>query len=484
MGLVPLEKLPQELLPGSKTLIEAHGEVSQTPTYLAVGLMRVTGAAVPGKPVRVSSEARARELFGEGSSTALQCIAFLQQNKNVECWALPLLEPEGGAAAVWELAVSGTASEAGTITRYINGIAVNTAVQAGDDSDAVGAKLMAAINAIADMPVEASFTAGAAAVKLTAVTKGVYSQLRIDHKAGDSDPDGLHVGQLAQEAAGAGLVDMAAAFQHDTIRHWNYLSTDVFDSQAKAAWQAELKSRYSPERQIDGRLFVCLSGAVGDVGQDGSMIYQAEEVNSPHVVLIPRGDGNWQDSATIAALWAARAGGIMAIDPAANLLGREIAGFKPQRSYTNAEREELLRAGIASYTVDKLGQGYFERTVTSYNERPDGSSDTSYLDLYRVEVVSRLRLEINLEASVRFEAYKLARIEGDYGDEAAVMSATIWKAFLVERYEAFMKRAWVQDMDGYIASIKVAVVSDTRLEYVHEPRPIGNLLQTRSVMNV
>lgn len=478
MGLVPIEKLPDELLPGGKQLIEAESTVSTTPTFLAVGVMRSRGGtATAGEAVRVSSAGRARKLFGEGSSVANQCIAFLAHNKAVECWALPLAEPSGGTAAVWTLPVSGSAGAAGALTRYINGTAVNVAVQSGEDANAVGAKIVAAINAQPDLPVEASFSSGDSGVTLTAHCKGQYVELRIG-KSG-TDPKGLVIGELSQTTAGAGLVSLKPV----SAPRWNYFSTDIFDSQAIAFWQKELKERYSPNRQVDGRLFACLSGAVGDKGQSGSMIYQAESLNSPHIVLIPRGAANLQDSATIAALWAATAGGVLSQDPAANLRERQIAGFRPQQGYSDKEREELLKAGIASYQRDKIGNGYFERTVTSYNETPDGSRDTSYLDLFIVEVISRLRAEINLAAEHRFKDYKLAAVAGDYGENVKVMNAEVWKAFLVGLYQDFLSnRGWVQDLDGYIESISVKVVSKTRLEYVHEPRPIGNLLQTRGVL--
>ncbi|WGK68377.1 phage tail sheath protein [Candidatus Haliotispira prima] len=484
MSLVPLDKLPEELLPGSKQLIEAQGTVSQTPTYLALGVMRSTGTATAGETVRVSSAGRARELFGKGSSVANQCIAFLANNRTVECWALPLAEPSSGTAAVWNLPLSGAATKAGTITRYCNGAVLNVNVKSGDDANAVGAAIVAAANAVSDLPVEASFSAGDAHVTFTAHCKGSYVEFRVDKEEGVSDPAGVTVGAVTAATAGTGAVDIAAVFATNTAERYWYFSSDVFDSQAMAAWQTELADRYTPNRQIDGRLFTCLSGAVGDVSTAGSMIKQAESLNSPHIIVVAKGEKNRQDTATIAALYAASAGGTFAADPAANIRKRLVQGFKVQQSYSDKDREALLQAGISTYTKDKLGQAYFDRTVTTYNETPEGANDTSYLDAYIVEAVSRLRQEINLAAETRFYDYKLAKVEGDYGPGVKVMTVTIWKAFLVNLYQQMFltEKGWVQDIDGYKESILVKVSSATRLEYVHEPRVIGNLLQTRGLL--
>ena len=229
-------------------------------------------------------------------------------------------------------------------------------------------------------------------------------------------------------------------------------------------------------RQIGGRMYVALSGELGSKTETGSMLCQAEAVNSPHLILVPRGE-NPEPPCVWAAAWCAEACRILADDPAANTYDTKITGLTGTVDFLFWDRQKLLEAGIATYRLDTTGNVLIERLVTSYTENTDGGRDTSYLDVQVTETVDAVRTYINAEAKKRFKLWKLSHTEENFGPGARVMSPGVFRSFLAELYsEVFIKeKQWCQDFDAYKQSIIVEVKagSKTRLEYLHQPDLIG-----------
>ena len=486
MALVPLDKLPEQLRPGQRQFIDSSGagQGSEVKTFLAVDIMAGGGTATPGTAVQVNSAQRARSLFGEGSPLANECIAFLACNKLVHCWALPLAEPSAGVAAVWELPISVDRAKTGTIRCELDGRRLQVGVAAGDTEDTVCANFVAAVNALTDLGVEADTAPDSGKLTLRAKVKGTYSRLDLSVPDGAEDAAGVTLGALANPTAGSGTLapDALRSALRGNARKWHYLGSGINDAANLAVWQEELSLRYSPDQQTDGRLFLPLSGIVGDESQSGSMIEVAGRINSPHIVLVPHGEAK-QGADFWVGVWAAEASEVLSQDPAANTLDTRLFGLRAQ-GYSGEQREAMLRAGIASYVVSESGAVLVERLVSSYNETTEGTWDTAYLDVQVVETVSAMRSRINLEARKRFGDWKLAGIPGDYGPGAKVMDADKWRSFLIGLYsEVFLRDlVWVEDLKGYKQSLQVEVVSKTRLEYRHEPRVIGQFLEGAGVL--
>lgn len=468
MSLISGAEIPKELLvPNVYHGIDESqaGSVSAVKRALVVGIMRGDGSAEYGKVVRVRSVAEARILFGEGSSAANMAIEILKRCR-LECWVLPELEPGTGVAAEWLLPVSGTASSAGGASLSINGKAIEIAVKAGDDAELVKLKLVAAVNSLRDLPVEASVDAGG--VLLKAYCKGSHTELslQLGTLAG-----GLVMGAVAVQVAGLGVLDMGLVLEQLDGTQYHYIASDLFDEAAQRVWAEELNKRYGPLGANDGRLFAALSGT------QPQMIEAAEKINCPHIVLLPKGMSA-EDSATWSSVWAAELGKVLAEDPASNTLELPLPGLQAAIDYTFSEREAMLLAGIASYSRDASGAVYVERVVTSFKRTAEGDRTTAYLDVQVVETMSAIRAMQRMEARKRFKKWKLASADESFGPGAKVMSPDVWRSFLVSFYqnELMQKRVMVEDLQGYKDSIAVEVVSKTRLEWLDSPRPIGQFL--------
>jgi len=471
---VPIRQIPANLLvPGhyqeiDNSLAGSQGDIKKA---LMIGYKLASSEAESGKPVNVLSAAKAHQLFGYGSPAAIMAETFLALNKVEQLYVLPIPEPEAGTAWKKKFSINVTTAGQGAIHIAVNGRNYDAAVTEGAEAEAVAAAITARINAELTLPVIAE--ADSNIVTISANVKG---------EAGNSNSvfiasmaSGVSV-EVITTTAGTGVTDIKQFLKGLGEVRYNFIASDFNDAENVKASSDELESRYGAMRQIGGRMYVALSGEIGSKTDAGTMLAKAGEINSPHIILIPR-SVNPDLPCVWAAAWCAIACRILADDPAANTYDTKITGLIGGVQFDADERQKLLEAGIATYRLDTTGNVLIERLVTSYTENTDGGRDTSYLDVQVTETVDAVRSYINTEAKKRFKKWKLASTEENFGAGARVMTAGVFRSFLAELYqEVFIKeKQWCQDFDSYIKSIFVEIKngSKTWLEYSHQPDLIG-----------
>lgn len=476
---ISFSEIPASLLvPGQYQEIDSSlaGSVSDVKKALMIGTMSASGSATAGKAVQIRSADKAKKLFGNGSPAAIMAEEFLSHNTTEELYVLPVAEPDAGLKWNRSFVVAAKDAQAGSVQITVNGKEINAAVSGGASASAVASAITATINGEENCPVEAEVVENSEnnkiSVKLTAVVKGItgnYNTVSITSAASGVTitAENAVLGTLSPEIEQP-LTDLGAARYH-------YLASEFSDTKNLKALANELDDRYTALRQIDGRCFVAISGEIGDSDTEDTMLYAAQSVNSPHVVLVPRGN-SVQHPALWAAAWCAVLSRRLADDPAANTTDVEIDDLIADE-YSFEDRQTMLENGICTYRLDSTGTLLVERAVTSHTENPDGARDTSYLDIQVVETVSAIRTKINQEARKRFKTWKLAKTEENFGAGSKVMTPGIWRSFLAELYQSYFiqEAQWCQDFDSYKDSIFVEIKSDskTRLEYRHRPVLIG-----------
>jgi hypothetical protein len=291
---VPFTQIPDSLLvPGSYQEIDNSlaGSVEDVKQVLVVGLKRTTGTAEAGKIVEVSSLGRARSLFGIGSDAAILAGAFLDLNKVERLFVLPVAEAAAGVAAVKTLTVTAASPEDGTLVRYIAGKKVAVGVTAGEAASAIAADLVAAINATLDMPCEAAVVVEEThKLTLTFNHKGELGNFLTVSAGlnGEKDPAGVAIA-VADPRRERGIPT-----SRPTSKRWEIPAITT----SSPASPTRRTSRRSP-RSSRSSTRLSSSGAGGfsspsrsrrGFHRSRSMIYQAEDYNCPHVVLIPRGN--------------------------------------------------------------------------------------------------------------------------------------------------------------------------------------------------
>ena len=472
---ISFTEIPEALLvPGQyqeidNSLAGATGDVKRA---LMIGTMSASGTAAAGKAVQVRSADKAKKLFGNGSPAAIMAEEFLKHNTTEELWVLPVAEPSAGLKWNRSFEIAASNAVAGSVEVEINGKAINVAVNDNATADDIAGAIVAFINGMDNCPVEAEVLSGKSSVKISSVVKGVtgnYNTVSIN-----SLSKGVSI-QAKEAVLGTLSPDIEAPLKNLGTVRYHYIASDFADSKNIKAVADELNDRYTALRQIDGRCFIALSGEIGDASSEGTMLHSAQEVNCPHIVLVPRGK-SVQAPCVWASAWCAKVSRRLSDDPASNTTDIEINDLLADE-FNFDDRQALLLNGISTYKVDGSGTLLVERVVTSYTENSDGARDTSYLDIQVVETVSAIRTKINQEARKRFKTWKLARTEENFGAGSKVMTPGVWRSFLAELYQSFfIKEAqWCQDFESYKNSIIVEVKAEskTRLEYRHRPVLIG-----------
>jgi phage tail sheath gpL-like len=404
---IPFTQIPAALLvPGQyqeidSSLAGVSGEIKKA---LIIAYKSAAGTAPEGVPVRALSGLKAAALFGYGSPAAILAKIFLELNKTEECWVLPVDAPEG--ATCWQQAytVAVTTALQGAAAITVNGAKIDAAaVAAGASAAAVAAAIVARINSEVWLPVEAEVgESGAFTVK--SVTMGTGGNDNTVAIASEAAGVTIAAGEVTPGAQAANIKPL---FDRLGNVRYHYFIYDFSDAGNIAALAAELTSRYSALRQIGGRAFVALSGELGSVSEAGTVLAQAEAVNNPHIVLVPRLE-NPQLPGEWAVRWCAVACRILADDPAANTYDLTVTGLSSDKEIDADTRQSMLMAGIASYRLDTTGNVLIERLVTSYTENTDGGRDTSYLDIQVPETIDAVRTYINAETKKRYRTWKLA----------------------------------------------------------------------------
>lgn len=154
-----------------------NGQSVEERSILLVGQM-VSGTATSGNLVEgFLSEKDFNDAFGRTSQIAKAGRAIIKElsisSKRPKVAAIGLSDNGSGVDATGTVAFSGTATESGTITVFIDSLThgkYELSVASGDSASAIGDKLVTAITANLDSPVTAVNTTGS--VALTAVNAG------------------------------------------------------------------------------------------------------------------------------------------------------------------------------------------------------------------------------------------------------------------------------------------------------------------------
>lgn len=471
-------QIPDTLLvPGMYQEIDNSlaGESTEIKKILLVGLCKES-AKEKNTPVRVVSAMRAAEVFGYGSPLAVLCENYISQNKSEhEIYALGI--EENGTAFQEKIKITAAQTEAGFIRIRINEKHSDVMFSKTDTAENIASGITASVNTIFNSPLEASVDETEKNMVLVkSVVKG-HEGIKITFETEEK------ISFERSERAEAKLLPVAnwkTIFETLSSIRYNFVLFGFEDKDSLKAWESELEDRYSALRQIGGRLFTTLSGAVGDSTIEGSIIAKAEKANSPHVVILPHTDLQCLPSSFLARI-ACVAIDALSKDPSANTFGLTVPGLSETKMINAKEREALLFAGVATWTLDAQNTVCIERLVASYKKNADGERDTSYLDIQVTETVDAIRTSINTETKKRFKGWKLASTEENFGSGAKIMSAGVWKAFLADMYKTvFMTdKGWAQDFETYKKSLFTEVKKDskTRLEYKHSPVLIGQFYQ-------
>lgn len=449
-GSISFNAIPGSIrVPGTYVEFDSSRAVrglSEWPARVAMLGQKITAGSQPAAtPVRVTSAAQARTLFGRGSLLAHMIEAWFRAGPPTELWAVALDDVGGGANATCTITTTGTASAAGVIALTIGGRRVEVPIASGTAATAVATAIAAAVNANLDLPVTASSATTIATI--TARHKGEIGNaipVLLNWLPSDATPAGL---TLAVTVMAGGTTNPVATTALDALGDtwFTDIVTPWTDATNIAAVEARLAANFAPLIMRDGHAWAALSGTFGAMTTFGG------GRNSPNLTVMGvRGSPTppWEWAATLAAV----AVPALATDPARpvqTLLLPGVIAPTVANQWTFTERDQLLRTGIATWRANAAGQVAIERAVTTYQTSPGGAADVSYLDVETLKTLAFLRYDLRQLITLRFPRHKLADDGTNFARGQAVVTPGTIRAEIIARFRQWESAGLVEGVDQF-----------------------------------
>lgn len=419
---------------------------------LLIGQMLQAGSATEGELVRVvgAGDDDARGKFGAGSMLHRMVQAFRAQDRFTELWALPVADDGGAAAASGSITFGGTVNAAGTVYLYVAGKRITVGVAAGDALADIASAAVAAVNA-EDIPVTAAVNGVTPEqVDLTADHPGAAGNsidVRVNYLEGEELPDGVTT-TIVAFSGGTSDPDLTAAVTALGDEWFNVIALPYTETAALDNLEAELEDRWGPTRQIEGIAIAAMQDTQGGLLSFGSG-------RNSQVVSVMGYDASpsppWQWAAAIVGQvsQAVRAGPGAFARPFQTL---ELVGIRAPAEadrFTRTERDQLLRDGIATFTVDRDGTVRIERLITTHQTTDAGADTIAFLDVNTPLTLGYLRYSFRTRFLQRYPRHKIAADGTRFGPGQAVVTPKLLRAEAVALFREWEDVALVENVDQF-----------------------------------
>lgn len=424
---------------------------------LLIGQKLAAGAAAADTPVQVSTADQAVGLFGAGSMLARQVVAYRANDSFTELWCLPVVEPSTGVAATGEVAITGTATGAGTLAIYIAGQKVSVAVAVGDTATEVGDAIEAAITALTSLPCTASNSTGT--VTLTSKWKGLTGNdidVRLNYLGalgGEATPAGVSVAitAFASGTAAPALTDGIAALGDEPYDFVGHPFTDTTTLDALETEFGDVTGRWAWDRRLYGHCFAAASASVGSLTTIGN------DRNDPHHSIMGV-TGSPTPPWEIAAAFTAQCAKALINDAARPVQSLALAGvLAPAVSarQTLSERNVLLYDGISVVYVNSDGSVRIARAISTYQKNSYDIADDAWLDVNTSATYWTVMRRIEQRLTTKFPRHKLANDGTRFGPGQAIVTPNILRGEIIALYRELEFDGLVENVDAFITNLIV-----------------------------
>ncbi len=452
-------------------------QFQQSYATLIVGQRLNATADNINKVVAISSSEIAREEFGAASQIAKMVEAYRRNDPFTTLYCLPL-EDGAGVAASGSFAITGTATEAGTLSVYIAGERVQITVLVGEDASTIATNLKNELDGIAGLQVSAAVTSGTVTVTaLHAGAAGNDLDLRMNYYGllgGEKTPAGLAVAVTAM-SGGTGQPDLTTAIANMGDEPYDYIIQPYTDTGSLNKFMDlmnDVSGRWAYSRQIYGHVFSSWTGTSDQLMIDGKLR------NDPHMSIL-----GYYDSPTspweAAAMFGAQAAKSLSIDPARPLQTLPMIGFMAppvESRYKYNQRNDLLLNGVATSYVEG-GYVRLERSITTYQENAFGSDDTSFLDIQTLATLAYVLRFLRARITQKFPRHKLANDGTRFGAGQAIVTPNIIRSELVASYTELEAEGLVENIKAFKENLIVERDANdpNRLNIVFPPDLVNQL---------
>jgi phage tail sheath gpL-like len=425
-----------------------------THRVLLIGQYNSGETPTDDEPQQLLSVADAQDRYGRGSMLAILADAVFRSGAiGYEVDALPVADDSGAVAASGDIAVTGTATAAGTLALTVAGVEVDVAVSVDDTATAVGDAIEDAINAKLDLPVTADNTTGTVAVTARfAGAAGNQISMDINRDASDVTPAGLTVTVDANLSDGATNPTLTTALGNLGDTWYTEIVCPYLDDTSISAIEAAASTRMGPTVK---RPFISF---VGYTDTQANLLTALDDRNSEFTTYIPV-----HGSPTTAFEIAAAAAGWWARKQVSNV-GRPVYGDRipgvragDTNDLTYSQRDTSVKAG-GSHTLNSGSSVLFGDVVSTRTETDAGVATTGYR--FVSDYMPGLQLKINdLEITYGSSPFSQATViddsaPGGVPNSVRPKTAKAYAIQLVDRWSGLGLTKNRDDVvDGIVAEI-------------------------------
>lgn len=345
----------------------------------------MSGAGVQAKALElhdVFSDDEAAVLFGRGSLAHIMAVSALKANRYLQLHVIGLADAQAGKPATADIALTGPATQSGTLTVWVANTRIDAPVQAGDSAQAISRALLDALSRQGALPVTAQMATGDSGIKLTARHGGEWgNDIRL---SGRTTAPGITVTVNAMtggenNAAVKDALTAVFAAGHQVIA---------------VPWTDETTLRALREHLAATGDAMEKRGAVGVAGWPGTLATGttlAGKSNDGRTTV-----GWHPGSVCLPAEIAAGYAAVIASeeDPARPYNGLEIVGLDVTPLTSRAgrrEQENALHNGLAPLEVGPGDKVQIVRAISTYTKSASGTDDPALLDITTMRTLDYAR---------------------------------------------------------------------------------------------
>lgn len=345
----------------------------------------MSGTGVQAKALElhdVFSDDEAAVLFGRGSLAHIMAVSALKANRYLQLQAIGLADAQAGKPATADIALTGPATQSGTLTLWVANTRIDAPVQAGDSAQAISRALLDAVSRQGALPVTAQMATGDSGVTLTARHGGAWgNDIRL---SGRTTAPGVTVTVSAMtggenNAAVKDALTAVFAAGHQVIA---------------VPWTDEATLRALREHLAAAGDAMEKRGAVGVAGWPGTLATGttlAGKSNDGRTTV------GWHPGSVC--LQAEIAAGYAAViaseeDPARPYNGLEIVGLDVTPLTSRAsrrEQENALHNGLAPLEVGPGDKVQIVRAISTHTRSDNGTDDPALLDITTMRTLDYAR---------------------------------------------------------------------------------------------
>jgi len=384
-----------------------------------VAQMLATGTATPGQIVEVYSLEQAATLFGYGSIAydALKYAFMIDRRKSV--FVIPVSDAAGAVAAVWDMNVTGPATESGSINIEIFGTLYTVPVVAGDADTTIAANIASVIGADQELPFTVSVSGNT--VSFTAKnggTVGNFFQYVLNPYVGQKTPAGVGISTV-QATVGAGdpvltTSDIEGATGGCCYDCFALTWQDEGSIQAFISYLNDETGTWSCQSTLCfGHLFHAKSE-----NDAAAIATYADAYNDQERTIIPHKIGYKYAPWQLVVSWSRRTCIAACFDPSRPVVrdNGALTGMMDHGNcgsiWTVAEKEALLDAGVAVWDVSNQRTNvgstlWIENNITNWKYNAFGQPDRTWQQVATRFQVRQLISDLRAHIETRFPSVAL-----------------------------------------------------------------------------